>query len=116
MYRHTKLSLLAVAVAVAVATATAGVSAYAAKAGAEHDVAAITQAKTSLIQAIGVAEQHASGKATHAEYEKSRQGNWIYDVEVVSGAKVFDVRIDVDKGTVISSAEDKADNDHDERD
>jgi uncharacterized membrane protein YkoI len=39
-------------------------------------------------------------------------------VEVVSGAKVFDVRVDADKGTVISSAEDKADHDddHDKQD
>lgn len=42
----------------------------------------------------------------------------MYEVEVVSGAKVFDVKIDADKGTVISSAEDKADrdNDHDKQD
>ena len=112
MYRYTKLSLLAVVVA----TATAGAGAYAAKAGAEHDVSAITQAKTSLVQAIGVAEKHANGKATHADYEQSRQGNWVYDVEVVSGAKVFDVRVDANEGTVISSTEDRADNDHDERD
>ncbi|GAO22522.1 propeptide, PepSY amd peptidase M4 [Alicycliphilus sp. B1] len=110
MYRYTKLSLLAIAIA------TAGAGAYAAKANAENDVATIAQAKTSLIQAISAAEQHANGKATHADYEKSRQGNWVYDVEVVSGAKVFDVRVDADKGTVISSAEDKGDNDHDERD
>lgn len=110
MYRYTKLSLLAIAIA------TAGAGAYAAKANAENDVATIAQAKTSLIQAISAAEQHANGKATHADYEKSRQGNWVYDVEVVSGAKVFDVRVDADKGTVISSAEDKGDHDHDERD
>ncbi len=59
----------------------------------------------------------ASDKASRAEYENSKQG-WVYDVEVVSGAKVFDVRVDADKGTVISSAEDKADHDddHDKRD
>jgi hypothetical protein len=68
-------------------------------------------------QAVTVAEQHANGKASRAEYENSKQG-WVYDVEVVSGAKVFDVRVDADKGTVISSAEDKADHDddHDKRD
>ena len=111
MYRYTKLSLLAVAIA------TAGAGAYAAKSDAEHDVTTITQAKTSLIQAVSVAERHANGKATHADYGRSRQGSWVYDVEVVSGgAKVFDVRVDADKGTVISSAEDKADNAHDERD
>ncbi|HDR9283071.1 MULTISPECIES: PepSY domain-containing protein [Burkholderiaceae] len=110
MHRYTQLSFLAVVIA------TASVAAYAAKAGAEADVAAIAQAKTSLVQAVGIAEQHANGKATRAEYEKSKQGSWVYDVEVASGAKVFDVRVDADKGTVISSAEDKVDNDHDERD
>jgi len=39
-------------------------------------------------------------------------------VEVVSGPKVFDVKVDPDKGTVISFSEDKADrdDDHDKKD
>jgi uncharacterized membrane protein YkoI len=75
------------------------------------------QGQDSPHQAVTVAEQHANGKASRAEYENSKQG-WVYDVEVVSGAKVFDVRVDADKGTVISSAEDKADHDddHDKQD
>jgi uncharacterized membrane protein YkoI len=110
MYRYTKLSLLAIAIA------TTGAVAYAAK-GMENDALAITKAIIPLTQAITVAEQHANGKASRAEYENSKQG-WFYDVEVVSGAKVFDVRVDADKGTVISSAEDKADHDddHDKQD
>jgi uncharacterized membrane protein YkoI len=40
--------------------------------------------------------------------EQSKAG-LTYDVEVISGTKVFDVKVDADKGTVISSAEDKAD-------
>jgi len=110
MYRYTKLSVLAVALI------TVGLGVHAARAGAESGVPAIAQARTSLIQAVGVAEQHANGKAIHADYEKSKQGNWVYDVEVVSETRVFDVRVDADKGTVISSVEDKADDDHDERD
>lgn len=111
MHRYSKLSLLAVAIA------TAGTVAYAASSGMENDAMAIVNAKTSLVQAVTAAEQHTNGKATHAEYEHSKQG-WIYEVEVVSGAKVFDVKVDADKGTVISSAEDKADRngDHDEKD
>jgi uncharacterized membrane protein YkoI len=34
---------------------------------------------------------------------------WVYDVEVVTGTKVFDVRVDANKGTILSSAEDQAD-------
>ena len=41
-------------------------------------------------QAITVAEQHVHGRASRAEYEHTKTG-WAYDVEVVSGAKVFDV-------------------------
>lgn len=110
MYRHTKLSLLAIAIA------TTGVVAYAAK-GMENDATAITKANIPMAQAVTTAEQHANGKASRAEYENSKQG-WVYDVEVVSGTKVFDVRVDADKGTVISSVEDKADHDddHDKQD
>lgn len=106
MYRYTKLSLLAVAIV------TTGAVAYAANGSMENDAQAITKAKIPLTQAITVAEEHAHGKASRAEYENSKQG-WVFDVEVVSGAKVFDVRVDPDKGTIISSAEDKADHDDD---
>ena len=84
--------------------------AYAATGGMENDALAIAKAKVSLIQAVTTAEQHTGGKATHAEYENSKQG-WVYDVEVVNGVKVFDVRVDADKGTVIASVEDKAEHD-----
>lgn len=71
---------------------------------------AIDKATIPLTQAIAVAEQHLKGKATRAEFEHSHQG-WVYDVEVVSGSKVFDIRIDPAKGTILSSAEDKSDHD-----
>lgn len=111
MNRYSKLSLLAAAIA------AAGTVAYAAQGGVENDAMAITKAKIPLAQAVTTAEQHANGKAARAEYENSKQG-WVYDVEVVNGAKVFDVRVDADKGTVISSAEDTADrdDDHDKQD
>lgn len=106
-----KYSLLAIALAAGGATAHTAVAAM------ENDAAAIAAARISLIEAVTVAERHVNGKATRAEYEKSRQG-WVYDVEVADGSTVFDVRVDADKGTVISSVEDKADghDDHDERD
>ncbi|HPB90589.1 MAG TPA: PepSY domain-containing protein [Rugosibacter sp.] len=111
MNRYSKLSLLATTIA------AAGTVAYAAQGGMENDAMAITKAKIPLAQAVTTAEQHANGKASRAEYEHSKHG-WVYDVEVVSGAKVFDVKVDADKGTVISSAEDKADrdDDHDKED
>jgi uncharacterized membrane protein YkoI len=106
MYRHTKLSVLAIAI---VATGTV---AYAAKSSVENDAMAINKAKIPLTQAVTAAERHANGKASRAEFEHSRQG-WVYDVEIVSGPKVYDVKVDADKGTVISSSEDKADHDDD---
>ena len=105
MFRYTKITL------VAFALASVGAMAYAAK-NMENDAMAIAKAKIPMTQAITVAEQHASGKAARAEYEQTKTG-WAYDVEVVSGAKVFDVKIDAEKGTVISSVEDKADHDDD---
>lgn len=86
----------------------AGTAATVFAAGAENDALAAANAKVSLTQAITAAEQHAAGKATKAEFEHGKQGP-VYEVEVVSGSKVFDVRVDADKGSVISSREDKLD-------
>jgi len=83
----------------------------------ENDAVAISKAKIPMAQAVTAAEQHANGKASRAEFEQTKAG-WAYDVEVVSGTKVFDVKVDGDKGTVISSTEDKGDrdDDHDKKD
>ena len=74
----------------------------------ENDALAAASAKVSLTPAISVAEQHAAGKATKAEFERGKQGP-LYEVEVVSGSKVFDVRVDAEQGTVLASREDKLD-------
>ncbi|MFZ6813394.1 PepSY domain-containing protein [Undibacterium sp. Rencai35W] len=107
MFRFTKI---AIAVTV-LTTVSLGTFAYANK-GMENDALAVANAKVTMIQAVTAAEQHANGKASRAEYEQSKAG-WVYDVEVVSGVKVFDVRVDAEKGTIISSIEDKADRDDD---
>ena len=111
MYRFSKKTLIAAAV---VAMAGAGTVAYAAR-HLENDALAIMNAKISLVQAIAAAEQHANGKATRAEFDRTLQGG-LYDVEVVSGGKVFDVTVDADKGTVLSSVEDTGDREGDEHD
>jgi len=110
MSHYRKLSILVVALA------AVGTVAYAAK-DMENDALAITQAKISLAQAVTAAEQHVKGKASRAEYEQTKKG-WAYDVEVVSGNKIFDVTVDADNGTVIAATEDKADHDdeHDKKD
>lgn len=110
MFRHIKIAVLTLALA------AVGAAAYAAKT-VENDALAVSQAKISMVQAITAAEQRANGKASHAEYEQTKSG-WAYDVEIVSGNKVFDVRVDANSGNVISSSEDKADrdDDHDKKD
>lgn len=110
MSRYSKLPVLVLALG------AVGTTAYAT--AMENDAMAIAKARISLTQAVTTAEQHVNGKAAKAEFERSKQHGWVYDVEVVSGARVFDVKVDPDKGAVIASAEDKADNDdgHDEQD
>lgn len=106
--------------AIAVAASVAGALAYAEKQeggkdGGENDAVAVTRAKVSLAQAVALAEQHLNGKASRAEYEHTRQGD-AYDIEVVSGDKVFDVRVDADKGVILSSALDERDGKGDRED
>lgn len=111
MMRSTKLVLAASA---AVMLASAGVLA-----AASNDALSGPPAAISLSQAIGAAEQHVTGKAIRGEYEQSRvRGQWAYDVEVMVGTKVYDVRVDATTGTIVSSTEDAADrdDDHDKRD
>lgn len=110
MFRYTKIAILATALT------SVGAVAYAAKT-VENDALYITNAKVSMVQAVTAAEQHTNGRAARAEYEQTKEG-WAYDVEVVKGSKVFDVKVDAEKGTVISSVEDKADrdDDHDKKD
>ena len=88
-------------------------AAHAETAGAGNDAGPIASAQVSLADAIAAAEKHAGGKAARAEYEKGKGGQWAYDVEVVAGAKTFDVKVDAEKGAVIASVEDKADKDDD---
>jgi uncharacterized membrane protein YkoI len=111
-----RIAIAAVSGAVVVAAAAA-VAAYAAGAN-ENDALAVGNAKITLGQAVAAAEQKLPGKAAKAEFEQAKGGRWVYDVEVVSGAKVFDVTVDADTGNVIASVEDKndRDDDHDEKD
>lgn len=74
------------------------------------DAVPVAQAPVSMVQAIQVAELRASGKARRAEYENSKLG-WVYEVEVVSGNRVFDVSVSSINGTVLSAQEDAADRD-----
>ncbi len=74
-----------------------------------NDATRAPAAGVPIAAAIATAEQHVTGKAVRAEYEAQKNGLWVYDIEVVAGPKVFDVKIDANKGTVIASSDDKAD-------
>jgi hypothetical protein len=52
----------------------------------------------------------AAGTVARAEHEQTKAG-WAYDEEAISGTKVSDVKVDADKGMILSSSEDKADQD-----
>jgi uncharacterized membrane protein YkoI len=78
-----------------------------------NDAGPVASARISLDAAVAVAEKHVQGKAVRAEYEQQKEGSWVYDVEVSTGSKVFDIKVDADKGTVIASTEDRADADDD---
>lgn len=101
MQRYSTLALIAITLS------TAGAMAWA-SATTQNDALAAAQAQVSLTQAITAAEQHAQGKAVKAEFEHAKQGSR-YEIEVVSGAKVFDVRVDASTGAVLSSRQDRAD-------
>ncbi len=103
----TKLILTAVA---ALASAVIG-SAYGAK-SMENDALAVSNAKIDLSQAVSTAERHVGGKASRAEYEHHK-GLWVFDVEVVKGKQVMDVKVDPMNGRVLVATEDKADRDDD---
>jgi uncharacterized membrane protein YkoI len=103
-------SLPAVCTALLLTTAAASAETAGAKA---NDAGPITSAKISLDAAVGIAERHVNGKAVRAEYEKQKDGRWVYDVEVKADNAVSDVKVDSDEGTVIASTADQVDDDDD---
>ena len=83
-------------------------SAYAAEAG--NDALEFQKPKVSLTQAVNAAEKFTRGRAVRAELER-HDGQPVYDVEVVDGRKVLDVRVDKESGKVLAVTPDKADHD-----
>ena len=103
--RRSTLMLCAAAVLVS-ASALARTAAVAA-----NRAVAVPYTAISLDAAIAAAEKYAHGNAIGADYEKQQDGQWVYEIEVRSGPKVFDVKVDAEKGTIIASTESKADAD-----
>lgn len=109
MNRKTTLATLAI-------LSVAAVNSYAAP-PSPNDAMSIMRAKIGMAQAVAAAEEHAGGKAARAEFER-HNGQWVFDVEVVKGNQVMDVKVDPTTGRTLSAATDKADRDaeHDRED
>lgn len=105
-----KRKLIIPAVLIASATLLGGGIAVAKQNGAAPNdaIADAANAKINLTQAIAVAEQHAGGTATKAELEQER-GVLAYEVEVVAGQKVTEVKVGANDGTVLASKADEND-------
>jgi uncharacterized membrane protein YkoI len=113
MNRVHAFSILAAGTAAAVSLGV-----YAAdRVAADNDAKAIASA-IPIGQAVVTAEQHVGGKATRAELERDKKGRGVFDVEVSTPDKVFDVQVDASTGVVLASSEDKADqeDEHDDAD
>lgn len=110
-----RTSILATIACTIVAATLAATAVYAARGeNQDHDdAAALAQAKISLTQAITAAEQHVNGKASRAELE-DENGKLVYGVEVVSGGKATDVKVDINTGQILSAQTDQADREGDE--
>lgn len=98
-----------------VVTAIAIVTAAAHAADTKNDGEGVLAAAIPLTQAVGIAEQHVGGKASRASHKGTSNGP-LYEVEVIAGTKVYDVRVDATHGTVVSSVEDGADREDEDDD
>ena len=99
--------VLAALVALSAAAAFGG--AYAASDSA-NDALPVLDAKVGLAQAVVAAEHHEGGKASRAEFER-HDGKWVFDVEVVRGNAVRDVKVDAKTGKVVAASPDAIDRD-----
>lgn len=84
--------------------------AYAASGGG-NDALECPRPEIGLSQAVAAAETYAAGRAVRAELERRHDGRPSYEVEVVSGRKVLDVRVDQRNGRVLAATVDKTDHD-----
>jgi len=105
------MSRYPVSVIAALVVAAASTGAYAASTHIDNDAVIIKNAKVSLVEAIKTAETNVNGKAAQAKFDDDAKHGPVYKIEVVSDSKVFDVKVDATKGTMISAKQDIVDND-----
>lgn len=104
-----KMNIMTLGIALLLAGATTSSmfpgSAHAASDTAK-DIQRLSEAKISLVDAIGIAEKHIGGKAIDADLD-SDLGKVVYDVSVIKDQAEHEVRIDAISGDVIVSKIDK---------
>jgi uncharacterized membrane protein YkoI len=102
--------MLIPAIIMAAGVATAGSLVYAQTSGAKPNdaTADLAKARITLVQAVSIAEQHAGGRASHAELE-NENGRLVYGVEVSDPTKTTDVKVDATDGSVVSAQADHED-------
>ena len=69
---------------------------------AEDEAMAIVRASVGLAQAVTIAESHVGGKAVRAQYE-NQQGQWVFEVEVITGKGAMDVTVEAATGKVLAA-------------
>jgi uncharacterized membrane protein YkoI len=72
-----------------------------------HEDAALSNAKVSLNEAIGIAEQQGSGQAISADYKARKNSVGAYDIKVLSsdGKKLTGYRISPNSGKVTKASD-----------
>lgn len=110
-------SRLVPAAMVAVITLGGGGLALAGSGGREADsrqeIRAVLSAKTSLSQAIAIAEQKIGGKAVETGFE-NRNGAMAYEVKIAKGTSIQTVLVALDTGKIITEKTVRTDRDEDE--
>ncbi|GLR25185.1 PepSY domain-containing protein [Limnobacter litoralis] len=102
-----KIRLIQIGILSTAVAALASV-AYAAEQHEKNDALMYGVSAIPIKQAIVVAEDAAKGRATRAELEHSKNGV-VYDIEVIDGTNVKDVRVDAKTGTVLFVKADEVD-------
>ena len=111
MNRFSKITLAAAILS------TAAAGAYAAKSHLDKQTA-MANVTVTLTQAITIAEQHANGRATGADLERSKTNGLVYEVDVLSNGNRIEVDVDAMTGTLVASKvkgidDESDDDDHD---
>lgn len=86
-----------------------------AKDASNDAVATLAEAKISIIQAIEAAQARVDGKVSHAVLKSAASGAY-FDIEVVAGQEVSDLKVSAADGSILAVHADQADHDEDSED